>query len=121
MMVWRESSNRLSTSKMVPCTKENGILPTIRETEEAYKFGLTAQDMTDFGRMAWPVDMVDWCTQKVMSTRALGMKIKPTVSEFTPIITEVGTKVNGSTISSMEKESKSGQTVLNTLASTSRE
>lgn len=106
---------------MVQCIKENGIHQTIRETVGVYKFGQMDQDMMDFGKMAWPVDMAVWSTRRAMFTKEPGTKIKLTVSEFTPTITGVGTRANGSTISNMVKESKSGQMVHNILANTWRE
>lgn len=103
---------------MVLCTKGSGILRLIKGMVAEYKFGPMDLDTMDFGRTAWPADMDDSCTQRAMSTRVPGTKTRPMALEFTPTIMEAGTRASGSTTSSMERESKSGQTVLNIREST---
>ena len=45
--------------KMEHCTKVSGCKVKTLETEEEFKSGQMDQDMTDFGRMEWLMDVGD--------------------------------------------------------------
>lgn len=113
-----EQLNQSNTSKTVLCTKENGILRLIKGMDVVYKFGPTDPGMMDFGKTAWQADTDVWSMLRAMFTKAPGMKTRQMVSEFTPTIMEAGTRANGSTTSSMERESRNGRTALSTLENT---
>lgn len=103
------------------CIKENGILTQIKEMEEASRFGQMVLVMTDFGKMEWPVGMVDSFMLKEMFMKELGMKIKLMDLEFTPIIMVADMKVSGLMINNMETVLRNGQMVHNTKDNTLKE
>jgi hypothetical protein len=45
--------------KMEHCTKDSGYRARMLEMEEVFKSGQMDQDMTDFGRMEWLMDVGD--------------------------------------------------------------
>lgn len=54
---------------------------------------------------------------KEISTPVSSKLIRPTVKEFTPMLTDPGTRANGSTTSKREKVRKPGSMELNMLVS----
>lgn len=75
--------------------KVNGYKMKIRKTEEVFKYGLTDQDMMDFGKMVLRKVMVGWCTPKEISMKENGWMIKLTVMVFILILMEANMKDNG--------------------------
>lgn len=102
-------------------TKENGSLMKTLRMEEVFRFGPMAQGMTASGKMEWPMATEDLFMPKEMSTRESGLMTKLMDMEYTLILTDPGTKVNGSKISNTATVSSSGLMVPSTRAHMNKE
>ena len=89
--------------------------------EEVFKFGLTAPDMTVFGKKAWLTAEDVWYTLTETFILESGSTTRLTGMEFNKIIMEVATKANGKTINNMVMELKNGLTAAPTKESTKKE
>ena len=76
-----------------------------------FKFGLTAPDMTVFGKRAWLTAEDVWYTLTETFILESGSTTRLTGMEFNKITMEVATKVIGWMINNMEMELKHGQMV----------
>ena len=79
------------------------------------------QGTTDSGETEWPMDMEDSFMLRVMCMKVSGLKTRLMVMEFTRILMEVDTKVNGSKISNMDSVLSNGLMAPSTRDSTSKE
>mgnify|MGYP006099523671 CR=1 FL=1 len=93
----------------------------IRKTAVEFKFGQMVQGTTDSGETEWPMDMEDSFMPRVMCMKVSGLKTRLMVMEFTRILMEVDTKVNGSKISNMDSVLSNGLMAPSTRDSTSKE
>lgn len=119
-----ERSSPFAYSRTERSIKENGwqqVVVKARKMDEEFRYGLMALGTMAFGAMEWPMAMDDSCTQKAMSTKESGLRIKLMAMGFTPISTEAGTRVNGSQTSSMASELNNGPMAPSTMDSMSRE
>ena len=74
-----------------------------------FKFGLTAPDMTVFGKKAWLTAEDVWFMLMETFILESGSTTRLTGMEFNKIIMEVATKAIGLMINNMEMELKHGQ------------
>lgn len=121
MTVKREKSNPYVSSKMELSIKESGSWMRTKRMAVEFKFGQTDPGTTASGEMVWLMAMEDLSTQKEMSMRENGPRIKLMDTVYTPISMAVDTRANGSKISSMDSELSNGPMVPSTRANTNKE
>ena len=91
---------------MVLSIKDNGKELFGKVTE--YKFGLMVLDMRVIGRMTWQTVKGSSPTFMEMSTKGIGLMIKPMVLEFIHITKMANTKVIGLMMCNMDMANRHG-------------
>lgn len=105
----KETSSKCSCSRMVPSTKENGILVMTPETAKACKSGQMDLSMKAIGEVIKRTGEEDLSMQTEMCMKESGKMIRRTEEETTTTQTARGIRVIGSRISNMDRELRLGQ------------